>query len=95
MMYIITITLFLLRHYGFNAMSRSRRKMPIVGITLAESDKSHKVTAHRAERRSVRAIIASCLDQDDRRLYAKVYGDPWCSPKDGKVFTSDPRDLRK
>jgi hypothetical protein len=54
-----------------------------------------QVGAHRAERRNVRAIIASCFDQDDRRLYAKEYGDPWCSPKDGKVFTSDPRDLRK
>ena len=76
-------------------MSRSRRKTPIIGITLAESDKSHKVSAHRAERRSVRAIIGSRLDQDDRRLYAKEYGDPWSSPKDGKVFTSDPRYLRK
>jgi hypothetical protein len=42
-------------------MSRSRKKMPIVGITTARSDQSYKSDEHRRERRTVRAD----LDLDD------------------------------
>ena len=65
-------------------MSRSRRKTSIIGMTTARSDKPFKVGEHRAERHSVRATIKHSRDGDDRVLYAKVYGDPWKAPKDGK-----------
>jgi hypothetical protein len=77
-------------------MSRSRRKTPIVGITCAESDKSYKVSEHRADRRSHRALLTSRLDPDDRRLHSKVYGDSAGSNKDGKQYlTGSPREMRK
>jgi hypothetical protein len=77
-------------------MSRSRRKTPIFGMTKAESDKDYKVAEHRAERRSARAILCARLDQDDRHLHRKDYGNPCKSAKDGKqYFPSHPREMRK
>ena len=52
-------------------------------MTTADSDKPFKTDAHRAERRSTRTKLASGIDADDPRMHAKVYGDPWLSPKDG------------
>lgn len=66
-------------------MSRSRRKVPIFGLT-ADSDKDYKVSQHRAERRHVRSLLATRQDGDDRRLYAKRYGNWQYSNKDGKVY---------
>lgn len=76
-------------------MSHSRRETPIIGNTKAESDKPYKVAKHRAER-PARAILTARLDQDDRNLHAKAYGDPWGSRKDGKQhFPGNARDMRK
>jgi len=77
-------------------MSRSRRKTPIIGVTTAPSDKPFKVDEHRAERHVVRATIKHSRDGDDRALYAKVYGDPWKAPKDGKqIVDLDSKSMRK
>jgi hypothetical protein len=76
-------------------MSRSRKKMPIVGITTARSDQPYKSDEHRRERRTVRALLGIGLDADDRRLNRTNYGDPWKAPKDGKQLWSVPRALRK
>jgi hypothetical protein len=73
---------------GLNVMSRSRRKTPIIGMTTAISDKPFKVDEHRRERRSARAVLASGLDADDRRMHAQKYGDPWKAPKDGKQIVA-------
>jgi hypothetical protein len=42
-------------------MSRSRKKLPIGGMSKAESDKTYKVAEHRAERRTARAVISARL----------------------------------
>ena len=76
-------------------MSRSRRKTAIVGITSASSDKSFKVSEHRAERRTYRAVLTARLDQDDRRLHAIQYGDENHSNKDGKRPAWSEAEMRK
>lgn len=64
-------------------MSRSYKKVYGGGITTARSDKDFKV----AEHRRYRAIIRDLIAHDEEELYPSysgIYGDPWCSPKDGK-----------
>lgn len=61
-------------------MSRSRRKVPIMGITSAESDKTFKKAEHRRERRAVNAAVGKVEDPP----HAKLFGEPWASDKDGK-----------
>jgi hypothetical protein len=72
------------------SMARSKRKSPFIGITTARSEKVFKTDAHRSERRSITTMLKKGVDQDDRRLHSKVYGDPWDGPKDGK-FPVDPK----
>jgi hypothetical protein len=64
---------------GF-AMSKSRRKTPVTGITTAESDKSFKRAENRRHRRFVRSVVISDGDLPNPR----EYGNPWKSDKDGK-----------
>ena len=40
-------------------MSRSRRYIPVTGVTTSESDTRDKVLAHRRQRRWVRTALAS------------------------------------
>jgi hypothetical protein len=68
-------------------MSRSR-KLPIHSITTAGSDKPFKVVEHRRERRHVRVLLHSGADDTHPSMY-RVYGDPWCAPKDGKVYSPE------
>lgn len=63
-------------------MTRSRRKVPIVGMTMAESDKVFKTQEHRRERRAVRQRVDTPTQ--------KKYGNPWASEKDGKQFVQQP-----
>jgi len=74
-------------------MSRSRKKTPITGITIAESDKPFKEAEHRRERRVVRTAIKVGEPIPDQR----EFGNPWASEKDGKQWLSDrnSRVLRK
>lgn len=72
-------------------MSRSRKKIPIVGITTAESDKPFKVREHRRERAAVRDALATGGDVP----HPKAFGNPWSSEKDGKRYWDDPRAFRK
>lgn len=76
-------------------MSRSRKKIPIVGMTTVRSDQPFKRDEHRRARRTMRALLGASLDADDRRLHRQHYGDPAKSPKDGKQFWRDSRALRK
>jgi hypothetical protein len=77
-------------------MSRSRRKTPITAITLATSDKLFKTTEHRRERRATHTVLGQTHNGDDRRLHAKVFGDPWQGRKEGKGYCpDDPKVLRK
>ena len=66
-------------------MARSRKKVPIVGISLAKSEKDDKVAAHRRERRIVRAEIPA---QPEVLTATKEVSDPWDYSKDGKQYVT-------
>jgi hypothetical protein len=73
-------------------MSGSRRKTPIAGITLAESEKRDKLASHRRYRRRLKQLIAPDLQTPlptERQLT-----DPWSMAKDGKA-RFDPRKAPK
>lgn len=75
-------------------MSRSKRKVPVIGFTTAESEKTYKAAEHRRERRAVRQQVTAKLDEPA----PAVYGNPWKGPKDGKMlFDRDkhPKLMRK
>ena len=74
-------------------MARSRRHLPIFGITTATSDKDDKVRGHRAERAAVRTALVAGTDAP----HPKQYGDPWSAAKDGKRYwtKAQPADMRK
>jgi hypothetical protein len=67
-------------------MSRSRKKSPYISTTCcgdrAGAEKSYKVAAHRALRRTVKMAIRA--GEYDVLPHDKEYGDPWLGPKDGK-----------
>ena len=73
-------------------MTRSRRKMPIIPMISAESDKQFKRQEHRRKRAHVRAALAR---GDEDMPAPKLFGDPWDGDKDGKQYVTDPRLLRK
>ena len=80
--------------FGFNigcAMSRSRKKTPIVGNTTVESDKWFKASEHRRERSEAKIALAHGLELP----HAKAYGNPAKSGKDGKHYWRSPLALRK
>lgn len=65
------------------AVSRSRKKRPISGITLADSEKQDKRLANRKLRRRVNQTLAVDPEADVFPLLRKV-SDPWTMAKDGK-----------
>lgn len=69
-------------------MSRSFRKTPIFGNTLAASEKKDKKIAHHAERAAVRKTMANATAEDDVVLSEKrqAYSDVWGFAKDGRKF---------
>lgn len=78
-------------------MSRSRRKIPIFGITTATRDHRWKAMAARKLRHRVKQELTSRLDGD--RFAGKRWDlvNPWSSEKDGKHFYAhaDSRMMRK
>lgn len=68
-------------------MSRSRRRTPVFGNTVAGSEKQDKVAAHRRTRRAERTALAVGREPPDRRLTE----DPWTWAKDGRQWVPDPR----
>jgi hypothetical protein len=73
-------------------MSNSYRKTPIIGMTMAASDKRFKKAEHRRERASVKIAVRQAKDAPD----PKLFGNPWAGEKDGKrYFTGHPKLLRK
>jgi hypothetical protein len=76
-------------------MSRSRKKTPITGVTLAESEKQDKVKAHRAYRRTLKQTLTPDLETPlplERQLK-----DVWEMAKEGKSYdaTLNPKRMRK
>jgi len=79
---------------GDDAVSRSRRKTPIAGITTAASNKAFKVFEHRRERAIVRTALAA---GEEDVLHHKTTGNEWSSPRDGKRWHGNgyPKLMRK
>lgn len=63
-----------------DAMSRSRKKSPAGGNTVANSDRLGKSFAHRRTRRKARLAILAGAEPPSPRLTEN----PWDYPKDGK-----------
>lgn len=74
-------------------MSRSRRRTPIAGNTIAESEKSHKRAAHRRERQAMRQRIHH--ETDPLPVLANEVSNPWLFSKDGKQWIDAPYRERK
>jgi hypothetical protein len=64
-------------------MSRSRRKRPFSGITLAKSEKQEKRLANRRIRRVNKSLLAYTNDETQLRRKREV-SNVWCMSKDGK-----------
>lgn len=74
-------------------MSRSRRKLPITGMTGARSEKADKRTAaQRARAQSRQALL--CAPGDVLAPDRKAAGSPWSFAKDGKHWWN-PRDMAR
>jgi hypothetical protein len=70
-------------------MSRSRRKTPISGITVAESEKKDKQIANRRLRHRVRSALATGAEVlPERREVSNV----WSFDKDGKHWWDRKKD---
>ncbi|HEY9787623.1 MAG TPA: hypothetical protein V6D17_19705 [Candidatus Obscuribacterales bacterium] len=73
-------------------MARSYRHTPIIGMTLAESEKKDKRIANRRERSRIRQILHTLLTAPDSALDALVLphkrelSNVWSFDKDGKQF---------
>jgi hypothetical protein len=65
-------------------MTRSRKKVPITGITTADSDKAFKKREHRRERSAVRDALAT----GSKPPHPNGFGDPWDGDKDGKRYVT-------
>ena len=76
-------------------MSRSRKNTPIVGNTLAESDKKFKTQEHKKERRNTKhKLNIEWYDEDLLFSSKKEYGSDWNSDKDGKHWMTGPNKER-
>ena len=63
-------------------MSRSRKRTPITGSTVAESDKAYKQAEHQRERAAVKVAVR----EGGEPPAARAFGNPWQSEKDGKLY---------
>lgn len=72
-------------------MTRSRKKLPIVGITTAKTDKPFKQREHRRERAAARNALAARADMP----HAKQFGDASDGDKDGKQYRPDLPEVRR
>jgi len=66
-------------------MSKSRKKVPIIGMTTAASDKRFKKLEHSRERSTVKVALSEGRDPPSPRLF----GDPASGEKDGKQYAPD------
>lgn len=78
-------------------MSRSKRYTPIIGNSLAKSEKRDKVAAHREARRTTNQLMGLILCDDIDPPHPKQHGNPWDAAKDGKHWMrgNNPKLMRK
>lgn len=68
-------------------MSRSRRKIPMSGITTAASERFDKQTWHRAFRKAERQRLA--ISPLSEPHHFREFSDDWTMNKDGKCYWGD------
>ena len=66
-----------------DAMSRSKRKRPIAGMSASASDKREKSDANRKERKRARVALTQ-QPTADLLPHKREVSDVWSMPKDGK-----------
>lgn len=81
-------------------MSRSFRKIPIIGMTTAESEKYDKAKAHRRDRQAINSLLRTAIVVDpdnDVPGYEHPRSGRATFAKDGKqwVGTRFPKEMRK
>ena len=77
-------------------MSRSRRKHPFRGLTLADSEKADKVASHRGYRKRVNQTLSPTLETP--LPLERQFTNVWSMAKEGKTRfdpRTDPRMMRK
>lgn len=67
-------------------MTRSRKKIPITGMTCAETEKEFKQQEHQRERARVRTALANLDDEGGVLPHPNEFGNPWSGPKDGRRY---------
>ena len=72
-------------------MARSYRRAPFIGCCTRGSDRAWKRIWHRRVRHINRQRVETGLEP----LSELLIGDPWLSPKDGKVLVDEAWALRK
>lgn len=75
-------------------MSRSSKKTPVHGMTMARSEKDDKKDWHQRHRRRERQELKSAVTQGEPDAFMPVdrreVSDPWSMAKDGKrYYTAD------
>lgn len=82
-----------------NAMARSRRHTPIMGINTAGSEKQDKRQANRIHRSAARCIVKRDTDPDATVLpIVREVSNEWLMAKDGRTWfghRSTPKLMRK
>lgn len=83
-------------------MSRSKKKTPIRGTTIAESEKDDKRIWHKRFRRTIKNFIRKFhgnADELQDEVLPDIHNlsDPWSMSKDGKTYWRDAeeKDMRK
>ena len=80
-------------------MSRSRRHTPIIGMTVADSEKQDKRLANRALRRLARVTLAIYGEEVEVMPVIRDVSNVWAFEKDGRQYLDNPalfpREMRK
>ena len=79
-------------------MSRSRKSLPICGLTLVESEKHDKQVWHRRMRRRERQRLGAVTPvgaEDYLTTVVHEISDPWLFAKDGKQYVANEEEARE
>lgn len=80
-------------------MSKSRKKTPITGWSLAKSEKKDKKIWHKRyrakERDNIMSLDVNEFDLNYLPVDIRQVSNPWCMRKDGKYFLSLGKMIRR
>ena len=79
-------------------MSRSRKSLPICGVSAATSEKQDKQVWHRRMRRRERQRLGGvppASADDYLTTVVREVSDPWTFVKDGKQYVANPEEAQE